>query len=769
MRAVVLTSSLTGLSPAWAQPGTAETAERVLPLDVLVNGTSAGIWPILERGGQLYAPVEAFQVWRLQVQPGVPPITYKSLPYLPLRAVQDLEGRIDDQQQRLMLKAQASTFAATKLTRELSLGPKPSPAVHALFANYDLNFAYTSTSATSDLGALGEVGWSAPWGVINQTFVGRRLGSSGSKLTRLMTAYRRDFPEHGYTLTVGDAVARPSLLGRSAYFGGLQFGTNFSLAPTLNRQPVPLVAGETAAPSTVQLYVNDVLRQTSNVPAGPFTLDNLPTLTGNGQVTVKVRDILGRETLLTQPFLITSELLAPGLNDWSLELGALRRNFGGENTRYGQAFGTGFWRRGLTTQLTGEARVEASADRQAMGAAAVGALGANWLLRAGAMVSRDTLLGPGKRWILGIDRPAFASNFNLSIEHNSRSYRGLGEDRDLLPVRLQVAAQGNITGRWGTFGIGLATQRRYDLESITTGSLNYSTTLANSWQLNVYYSRAFSGSGGYTVGALLNIPIDKQTVVSSSLQSTAVGNEAYASATHNPLPGERLAWRVLAAHQHGGRAEGGLYYLGQRGQLNADVSVARGQSNLRLGAAGGLVATGARIHALPRFEGGAALVEVPGFSDVGVGLGATVSTHTDADGFAFISRLAPYTANPIRLDPNDLPITAEVESLELDAVPAWRSVARLRFAVRGGRGALLKIHFDDGEPAPPGAKVRIEGDEKEFYVARHGEAYVSGLQAGSRLHLDWRGRSCPLLVTLPPGSADGIPRVGPLHCTGVPR
>jgi outer membrane usher protein len=89
--------------------------------------------------------------------------------------------------------------------------------------------------------------------------------------------------------------------------------------------------------------------------------------------------------------------------------------------------------------------------------------------------------------------------------------------------------------------------------------------------------------------------------------------------------------------------------------------------------------------------------------------------------------------------------------------------------VRSGRAALIKISLDDGEPAPAGAVVRIEGEKEEFYVARRGEAFVTGLQPINRLRLTWKDKHCPFDVNLPAGSPDEIVRLGPLQCTGVPR
>ncbi|MBK9521589.1 MAG: fimbria/pilus outer membrane usher protein, partial [Rhodocyclaceae bacterium] len=135
-------------------------------------------------------------------------------------------------------------------------------------------------------------------------------------------------PDQRETLVIGDTSTRPGMLGSTTYFGGIRFGSNFGLTPGFIRNPVPKLSGSSSAPSTVNLYVNDVLRQTSNIPTGPFAIDNFPALTGGGEARLVVRDVLGRETVITQSFFTSSSLLAAGLDDWSVEAGRVRQELG---------------------------------------------------------------------------------------------------------------------------------------------------------------------------------------------------------------------------------------------------------------------------------------------------------------------------------------------------------------------------------------------------------------------------------------------------------
>ena len=134
-----------------------------------------------------------------------------------------------------------------------------------------------------------------------------------------------------------------------------------------------------------------------------------------------------------------------------------------------------------------------------------------------------------------------------------------------------------------------------------------------------------------------------------------------------------------------------------------------------------------------------------------------------------VARLLPYQPNSIRLDPSELPISAELDSIEQVVVPGNRSGLIVKFPVRSGRAALLKIIFDDGEPAPAGAEIELVGDKQEFFVARRGEAFVTGLQTDNVIRLKWNGTTCQLDVKIPAGELDNIARVGPLQCLGMKR
>ena len=760
-------------------PSGSAATDRLLPMEVIVNGAKSGTWLFLERAGVLYAPREAFDEWRVELNPAAPTVEFKGQPYSPLTAVPGFRSKINFSTLSVELFFSPDSFSTLRMTKELVKRPVVSPVLTSVFLNYDLNYAasaFRGASSTNDLGLIAEAGLSTSLGILTSSHVGRNLlnnktlGNPNSWL-RLETTFTRDFPDLNRTLRVGDTTTRAGMWGRNSYFGGIQFGSNFSLTPGFIRQPLPVLSGVSAAPSTVELYVNDVLRQVSSVPTGPFALDNFPVMSGGGEARLVVRDILGRETVVTQSFLTNAQLLAKGLNDWSLEGGTLRRELGIASNRYGRGFFSGTWSRGITSEVTLEGRAELTRQLRTAGLGAVLAMPWQLLGKAALAASDEASLGRGGHWLLGFDRQGLRTSASFEVRGASQNFRQLGLETGVKPYKFQVAANWSASFDNGhSFGVGIASISQFDNTRISTLSGNYSMRIGERNNLNMTASRAIAGATGSAMGLTFTMPLGGSRLLNSSVSHHNGGTDAFASYLQNPSPENALGWRLLAGAQGDkARAEAGSYYSGRFGAVTGDVSATRDQKAVRLGTTGGLVFTDGRLFPTRRVDESFAVVEVAGYGGVGIGIGSNVLARTDANGIALVPRLNPYQNNSIRLDPRELPLNAEIESIEQIAVPAWRSAVKVVFPVRTGRGALIKINFDDGQPAPPGAIVKIEGDKQEFYVARRGEAFVTGLKPVNRLILHWENQKCTFDVKLGADAPDEIVRMGPIPCKGVKR
>jgi outer membrane usher protein len=770
-------------APASAAPSE-PVAIRILPLEVRVNGAPGGNWPLLESGGMLYATEEAFEEWRLNRREGAQPIVHRSQAWYALGSVPGYESRLNFADQSIDLVFSPSAFAATRLSSNAVEKVPFSPSIPALFFNYDINynqsrFTAAGSTSTRDLGALTEAGFSGNWGVLTSSYVGRNLVSHDPILKpswrRLETTFTRDIPDSQLTLRLGDASTRSGIGSRSVYFGGVQLTRNFALSPGFITQPIPVIQGTSSAPSTVELYVNDALRQTSNVPAGPFAIDNFPLLTGGGNVRMVVRDVLGRETVIVQPFFSHSSLLEKGLSDWSVELGAVRENLGANNADYGQRFTSGLYRYGFSKETTGEISAQLGKNTQTLGLGLNVALPFQMLGYASLAMSRDELAGTGHDWGLGVEYSQLRHGFNARVSSASRDYRQLGLTGAALPNKLETAFNYSYSSeQFGSLGVGLAKISTYTTGDVLTASANYSMRIGARSTLSISATRAF-GSGvaapATSIGLSLNIPLENRRNSSTSINHRAGQTDAYTSVSQGPAGELGTGWRALAGvRADQAYAEAGVYHQASKALVTGDISASRNQQSLRLGLQSAFVFIDGQLHASRRVQDSFAIVEVPGFEGIGVGFQGNVQARTDASGRAFLPRLQSHQRNSIRLDPSELPISAEIDNIEQITVPASRSGVKISFPVRSGRAALLKIVLADGLEAPAGAEIELMGDKQEFFVARRGEAFITGLQPKNVLKLKHNGRSCNIAVELPVESKpDDILRLGPYRCEGVVR
>ncbi|MDP9195493.1 MAG: fimbria/pilus outer membrane usher protein [Pseudomonadota bacterium] len=246
--------------------------------------------------------------------------------------------------------------------------------------SYDVFAEYQDVDGPDDgetAGGFGNARLFAPWGVANTSFFGQ-AGNGESSLTRLESTAVFDRQENLTTWRLGDFVTGSAQWSRPVRLGGIQWSRNRDLRPDLVPYPVPSLSGEVTVPSTLDVFVDGALRYSQESEPGPFVIDDLPVITGRGEASVVLRDALGRETVATMPFYVSTSLLQQGLTDYGLDAGFIRREYGIESSNYGSWGATASLRHGLMDTVTLEGHAETAGDLVMAGGGAyvqVGTLG----------------------------------------------------------------------------------------------------------------------------------------------------------------------------------------------------------------------------------------------------------------------------------------------------------------------------------------------------------------------------------------------------------
>ncbi|MDH3474832.1 MAG: fimbria/pilus outer membrane usher protein, partial [Rhodospirillales bacterium] len=447
-------------------------------LAVTINRTATGlVAPVLVSDEAVHLTPETFERLRV-VLPDVPAVRHQGARYYPLDAYPGTAYEIDERAQAIHLTVAPEYMLATVIQRGGARGfVEPTASGRGGFLNYDLLSEHTA--GRHELGGLFELGAFAGPFVATGTQVVRGLDSDPDYV-RLDSSISRDFPERRLTIRAGDSISRGGAWGRPVRFGGLQIGSNFATQPHFLAFPTIGLSGDAALPSTIDVLINDSQRFSDELPSGPFAISDLPAVTGAGEVTAVVTDILGRETVITQPYYISPSLLRAGLEDFSYETGFLREDFGLESNDYeSRPFFSGTYRYGMTDRLTGEVHGELEGERQALGLGAALPLGHFGVLDAAAAGSVEEG-EPGGLVQLGFRRVAREFSVSAFGRLTGGDYTDLGVDGTLRsPDREARLNLGIPLGAWGTVGSGYGYRAFDDAADDHVVSATYNLRLAD--------------------------------------------------------------------------------------------------------------------------------------------------------------------------------------------------------------------------------------------------------------------------------------------------
>lgn len=743
-----------------AAPASAQAPET-LWLAVSVNRQEPAVTLLLRVDQRLFARRADFERWRLTL-PQVDPLWHDGEAYYVLDGLPGITTELDAGAQTLAIQVPAALFPPTSRFAGPAL-PAPALSLPGAFFNYD--FVAQRFQDKTRLDGLVELGAFNDAGVGTATALVRNL-EGRARLIRLETTWIRDAPGALASMRAGDAVSRAGAWSLPVRFGGVQWATNFAVRPGFVAFPLPAMSGESALPSTVDLFIDNALRGRETLPPGPFTLPNLPVITGEGELRMVVRDLLGREQVLSERYYASPRLLRPGLVDYAYQAGFLRSNFGLESNDYGRAFAAAAYRKGLSERLTGELSAELLGSQQTVGASGTllwDKLGVLTLSAAGSQSDR----GHGALSSVEFERQSRSFSMNLRTQAASADFIQLGlPPGGRAPRRLNEARAGFPVFGAGTMGLGYVERYYRDRPDERLASLSYQmkagpgSLLFSAFRIETLNS---SRRAERALAVTFTLPLDGRTSASAGAVRQA-GHSAGTLQVQRNLPaGEGVGYRLLARSGTAELLQVGVSAQNEVGTYTAEAASSRGDMAYRLGAAGGLAWLDGQAFLTRRLSDSFALVRVGEYPGVQVYADNQPVTRTDAQGRALVPRLRAYDRNRLRIEQADLPLGAEIGVLQHEAVPYYRSGLVVSFPVRPARGALLRLVLEDGKSPPPGAQVRFDGRAEVFPLGLDGEAYVTGLAASQKGRAEWNGRHCVFTLQLPE-TRDPLPHLGAVPC-----
>lgn len=700
-------------------------------------------------------------MWRLKTN-RAPAFRRGGTVYYPLNGIAGLELDLVEATQTLNLHAEPGLFAQTRIAYpRLELGDEVVGGTGA-FLNYDASTQLADGIVTA--GGAFEAGVFTGKGVGVAGFVGRWNGD-GPELVRLDTNWTIDDPAGMRSLRFGDSISRGGVGGVPLRFGGIQLARNFAVQPGFITIPLPSLRGSAALPSIVDVYVDGALRDRRDVPPGPFEIIDVPIVTGGGDVQLIVRDLLGREMLYSQSYYTAPRSLRKGLQDYSYEVGFLRRSFGNKSNDYGALMLSAANRYGFSNSFTGEFHVEASKDVQTAG------LGANLVIgdlaHVGASLAGSrSELGQGALAGLTLERRTRGLSFGLKAELTTDDYMALGWSRERRPPRSTIHAFAGIPIAFGSLGMSYVRRDGRNEPDAEFVSANSSFRIGRIGTLHIAGRKSIKGDGGLAAEVFLTLPIGPRGSSSAGASLNDGKLALRSSVQRNPPVGNGWGYHITAARGAVDGLDGRLTVQTSFGVHDAHLAWRDGKTGVRLSTAGGIGTVAGEAFMTRQLTQSFASVKVGDYPNVRVYADNQLIGRTDRHGRLIVPRLRPFDSNRLHIELADLPLDAEVGEAETTIRPHNRHGVEVNFAVKPARAAIIRLLLADGTPLPAGSLVRLGSQTIEFISAPGGEVYLTGLEASNTAVATWSGGNCEFRFAYV-DTGEPQPRLGDFRCTRI--
>lgn len=632
--------------------------------------------------------------------------------------------------------------------------------INGALLDYNLNLQERRTSSglnNSYISGYGVAGintgawrWRADWQGRYQRQNGAATAQQQEWNVQRVYAYR-PLPALASKLTLGEQQLGSALFDGFSFTGAALQSDDSMLPPNL-RGYAPEVVGIAKSNANVVISQAGIVLYETQVPAGPFRIQDLDAAIV-GVLDVRVEEQDGS----VQRFQVSTAnipyLSRPGSIRYRVEAGKASSQ---PRDMDGPEFASGEFSWGVSNgwSLLGGALL--SADYQALSLGTGRDLLQFGALSFDATLARAQLDSDVKRG------GSYRINYSKRFEQYDSQIVFAGyrfSDRDFMTMNDFLSSQqmgGTYDGGMKE-GYTITASKQFQPLALTA-YVNYNHQSywgrPDSDRLSLSTSRSFNLWGQHGVSVSLNLSRTEQGAVSDTTMflslSTALGQSRHINystsinqgkTSHNIGFSDRLSDRshysLNASRDSAYESISGFYnYTGDKASMSANLSHQPGQST-SVGASlnSGLTLTreGVAIHRVSSLGGTRVMVDTNGASGVPVHSGGPV-TLTNGHGVAVLTGLSSYHRQRTSIDVTQL--SDEVESMGSPIAVGTLTEGAIgyrHFDMLVGSKRMVVLQHPDGALLPFAAEVFNEKKNRLGMVGDDGMAYLSGLQANSKV------------------------------------
>ncbi|ENT2734509.1 F4 (K88) fimbrial usher FaeD [Escherichia coli] len=619
----------------------------------------------------------------------------------------------------------------------------------AFRVNYNAN-ANTGRNNTSAFGSADLKANIGHW-VVSSSATASTGDSGGNSATINMFTASRAIRLLSADLSVGKTSTGDSMLGSTGTYG-VSLSRNNSMKPG-NLGYTPVFSGIANGPSRVTLTQNGRLLYSEMVPAGPFSITDVPLYT-SGDVTMKVTGEDGREQTQVFPLAVMNGQLSPGEHEFNLAAGLPDDDSDMDGAVFAASYGYGLKNLTLRTGLVFNQDWKGASAGMVVGLGWLGAVSVD-----GAYASAKYRDGShsGNKVQLAWSKQLEATNtgLRLSWSRQSEEYEDMSSFNPS-EVYSQVNQGRRVKDEWSAgisqpvgklFSLSLSGWQRsyYPASAISahrqqkgsgkergmTGTLS---TQIEGVGVNLSWtgSRDAGGENNWSASASVSVPfmlLDRRYSSSTSVSTSKDGGTGFSTGFSGSL-NDRFSYGFGGGRDSDGGASSYLNasYSGDRAYLSGALNQSSsGGTSGSVSASGSVLAVpAAKDIMFSRTTGDTvAVVNVKDTPGVKVTSG---DGQTDSDGNLVVP-LNSYDWNTVTIDAGTLPLSTELTNTSQKVVPTDKAVVWMPFDALKVKRYLLQVKQRDGEFVPGGTWARDSKNTPLGFVANNGVLMINTVDA----------------------------------------
>ena len=567
----------------------------------------------------------------------------------------------------------------------------------------------------------------------------------------------RALPSLRSSLVVGEGYLDSDMFGSFRYTGA-SLSSNDNMLPPNLRGYAPEVAGVARTNARVVISQQGRVLYNTQVPPGPFRIQDLNDAV-SGQLDVRVEEQDGSVQdfsvdtasipYLTRPGSVRYKLAGGKPSDWEHQIDGPM--FATGEFSWGVSNGWSLYGGSLGAKDYGSLAVGVGRDLMSFGAVSVDVTQSRATVQASssALSGKSYRISYSKRFDEYDSQVTFAG-YRFSEENYMSMNEFIEARRGDRPLnRSKNMYTTTLSKQFRDAGLSVyfnySHQTYWDSQASDRFSLSMSRYfdvggLKNlSLSLTAYQNKS---NGTSDDGAYLSVSIPWGGTGSVSYNASANGGNSSHTMSYYDSLDERNQYMLSAGKTSSGETASGFFsHQGDLAQVVASGSYQTNEyTSAGLSVQGGATITGqgAALHRNSVMGGTRLLVDTLGVADVPV-RGSGPVTRTNRFGKAVITDINSYYRNQTSIDLDALPDDVEATQSIIQTTLTEGAIGYRRFDVIAGARGMVTILMADRDAPPFGATAKNSRGQDTGIVGEEGWTYLSGMQPGETMTLNWGG------------------------------